>query len=314
MTRFRCWAWLPAAALLAGCVTTGESEVDAELIRRQGEKGVALASAGPTQAVFISKGQRVVVEPPDGYCLDEESISVNGSAAFTMVSECLSDHEAASRAGGDEREVVELALPRTFPGILTMSISSQPAVGNSPEALDDFEALLTSPQGQQMLGRGTGQTSGKVVATRQIGDALYVLVEGPGTAGGILSTRFWRAFAGINDLLVLATVSGLRDSEDADDAMLAFLVRQIRKLRRANVMPAVAEETQIVVAMADGEGVRAGAVIVMSESENAEASPGSAPAKAPQPVDRNRRTARAESTGTAPSAAPRAPAKPSRRS
>ena len=288
--RARSWCGaVSVAVLLNGCVTTGESEVDAEIARRQGETGVAVVEAAPERVVFIAKGAEVVVEPPDGYCLDEDSISVNGSAGFTMIADCLTEQVPVAMDGRDAQGAAEIMFPRSFPGILTMSISAQPAVGTSPQALDEFEALLSSPEGLQLVGRGIARAPGNVVATRQVGEAFYVLVEGPDNPGGILSRRFWRAFAGINNRLVLATVSGFRDSEVSDEAMLGFLVRQMRRLRRANGMPAVAEETEIIEAAAvERPSPRAAAVVLAGTGDEAGVD-AIAPAAAPQAPEKPQR-------------------------
>lgn len=288
----RAWSRFGAVSVavsLAGCVTTGESEVDAEIARRQGETGVAVVEAAPERAVFIAKGAEVVIEPPAGYCLDADSISVNGSAGFTMIADCLTKQVPAAADGGDAQEAAEITLPRSFPGILTMSISAQPAVDTSPQALDEFEALLSSPEGLQLVGRGIARSPGNVVATRRVGGAFYVLVEGPDGPGRILSRRFWRAFAGINDRLVLTTVSGFRDSEVSDEAMLGFLMRQIRRLRRANGMPAIAEETEIIEAVTAGRPSPGAAEVVLAGTGDEADVDGIAPAAAPEAPEKPER-------------------------
>lgn len=290
MRRLSRFGWLPLGVLLAGCVTTGESTVEAEIARRQGQAGIAVTEAAPERAVFIAKGAEVVVEPLDGHCLDEDSITVTGASGFAIVADCLTEPSRETKDGGDAAEAAEMSLRRGFPGILTMSISAQPAFGKNTNALSEFEALLTSPEGLRLVGRGDVPKPGEVVATRWIGGALYVLVEGPGTAGGILSRRFWRTFAGIKDRLVLMTVSGFRDREISDDAMLGVAVRQMRRLRRANAMPAVAEETEIIEAMTTD-------VLASGEVEFVSAGTGDD----------------AEIGATAPDQAPQAPAKPGRR-
>ncbi len=229
--------WVPpfALALLAACVPPeppepGLSGRDAELLRQQGERGVVVLDVAPERAVFLARGQEVVVTPPKGHCVDGESLSDNGKVVFAMVSVCLARVE-------DPADV--------YPGILTLSISGEPAFQTEPEALDDFEAQLTSLDGLKLLGRGQSATPGSLVAIKRMGGVIYVLVEESAGGRSILSSRFWRAFVGVNDRLILATASGFKSRAVSDTTMLVFLARQIQALRRANAMPTAREEADI---------------------------------------------------------------------
>lgn len=247
--RFR--ALLPAAALvataLAGCQTTGLSGREAELARQRA-LGFEVTEATAERAVFMARGQRIMVEPPAGYCLDEESVVVSRNAAFSLVADCLGTQHAAPAEGSAGGQAAGTPPERIFPGILTVSVSGEPAYGPEPGALDDFEALLDTGEGQKLLGRGASPAPSRVVATRRVGGALYVLVDesaGMGTDDLILTRYFWRAFIGINDRLVLVTVSSFTGRPLAVDAMMGFLAQQVAQLRRANGLPADAEEDEI---------------------------------------------------------------------
>jgi hypothetical protein len=248
-TRLRA-AWLAGAVLaataLAGCENMGADGVDAELARNRGQKGFAIISSTAERATFNARGQRIVVEPPQGYCLDEGSVTVTRKSAFALVSDCMDNGgpELAENAG--KGNVVKFAPPRSFPGIMTVSVSGEPAYGSEPGALNAFEALLDTPAGLTLLGRGSSPELGKVIAVRRIGGALYVLVEEPpGGRGAFLAPRFWRAFIDINNRLVLVTVSSFSDSPIADDAMMGFLALQMTGLRRANSLGTDSEEDEI---------------------------------------------------------------------
>jgi hypothetical protein len=224
----------------------GADGVEAELDRIRGQKSFAIISSTSQSATFNARGQRIVVEPPQGYCLDEGSVSVTLKAAFALVSDCMVNGgpELAENAG--KGNVMNFAPPRAFPGIMTVSVSGEPAYGSEPGALDAFEALLDTPAGLTLLGRGSSPVSGEVIAVRRIGGALYVLVEEqPGGGGAFLASRFWRAFIDINDRLVLVTVSSFSDRPIADDAMLGFLALQMTRLRQVNSLAPDSEEGEI---------------------------------------------------------------------
>ncbi|MCH8952761.1 MAG: hypothetical protein IID49_11655 [Proteobacteria bacterium] len=286
-------SWLLAGALaamvLSGCETPGVDARDAELTRQRAESGFAVIEASAGRAVFIARGQRVVVEPPEGYCLDEGSIAVTKHAAFALIAECMRDHRAEVENGAVAGRAVEIALPRAFPGILTVSVSGEPAYGWETGALDAFEDLLGTPAGLKLLGRGNSAAPGAITATRRIGGAIYVLIEEPaGDAASILAPRFWRAFININGRLVLTTVSSFSDRPMAEDAMMGFLAQQMTRLRQANGLRVNLEEDEIArqmaASLASEEGQ--GGLTVVRAARPAAVPDQADPVRAPMPRQR----------------------------
>ncbi len=159
-----------------------------------------------------------------------------------------------------------MATPRRGPGILTVTVSGETAFGAEPGALTAFESMLDTDAGGRLLGRGDGSERGRVVGTRRVDGALYVLVEEQGLEAegseSILAPRFWRAFTEINERMVLVTVSGFSDRPLAEDEMLAFLAAQMSELRDANGLAASPDEARIVDAVLAG---------VLSQAEGGEA-------------------------------------------
>ena len=281
-------SWMLAAVLavlaLAACETPGMSGRDAEFARVRAARGFAVIEATAERAVFAVRGQRIVVEPPQGYCLDEGSVTVTRSAAFALVADCMTDHQAELENGSGVGRVVEIELPRVFPGILTVSVSGEPAYGWAAGALDAFEELLGAEAGLKLLGRGKSQAPGKIIATRRIGGALYVLIEDPAAADApILAPRFWRAFMNTNGRLVLVTVSSFSDRPMAEDAMMGFLAQQMTQLRRANGLRINREEDEIARQMAESLGAAAGQgeLIVIRSATPTVAVGRAGPARAP---------------------------------
>lgn len=242
-------AGLVAALALAGCDSPGFSGRDAEIERKRGERGFAVLESGETRALFAANGERIAVEPPDGYCLDEESIAVTRRSAFVLVADCMHSHETAL-ANGESGE----RLPRAFPGILTVTVSGEAVFGQEPDALPVFETLLETEAGGRLLGRGESTTAGEIVAMRRLDGALYVLIEERQAegAGSIFAPRFWRAFSEVNGRLVLVTVSGFSDRPLGEGEMLAFLAAQMVELRNANGLPASADETELATLVMSG--------------------------------------------------------------
>ncbi len=257
-------SWLLAGVLavlaLAACETPGLSGRDAEFARVRVARDFAVIEASAERAVFIARGQRIVVEPPQGYCLDEGSVAVTRKAAFALVVDCMQDHQVKLANGSGAGRAGEIELPRVFPGILTISVSGEPAYGwETGAALDAFEEMLGTEAGLKLLGRGNSPAPGEIIATRRIGGALYVLIEDPAAADApILAPRFWRAFMNTNGRLVLVTVSSFSDRPMAEDAMMGFLAQQMTQLRRANGLRINREEDEIARQMAESLGAAAG--------------------------------------------------------
>ena len=285
--------WLLAGVLavlaLAACENPGLGGRDAELSRVRAERGFAVIEVTAERAVFAARGQRIVVEPPPGYCLDEGSVSVTRNAAFALVADCMQDHQAKLENGSTAGRAVEIALPRVFPGILTVSVSGEPAYGWEAGALDAFEALLGADAGLKLLGRGNSPAPGRIIATRRIGGALYVLIEEPSADdASILAPRFWRAFIDINERLVLVTVSSFSDRPIAEDAMMGFLAQQMTRLRRVNGLRVNREEDEIARQMAAsfGSAEGQGGLTVVRAARPTAALDQADPARAPVPRER----------------------------
>lgn len=295
---------------LGGCKTLpGESSRDEEFARLRAEGGFAIVEAETNRVVFAAMGADVVVEPQKGYCLDGASVAVTGEAAFALVADCMHDHLAVEQAKAEGAGGHEILLPRAFPGILTISVSGEPAYGPTPSGLDEFEALIRSASGRNLLSRGNNSAPGTIIGTKRIGGALYVLAEEPTTSGlSILAPRYWRAFAVIKDRLVLATVSGFRDHSIAEDAMLGFLAGQLAQLRRANGMRADREEDEIAQRMAGSFEVAATPEAISPPEPRVAktAQVGSGPARAPA-APRRGADGGDRKSGSAPSRAPAPP-------
>lgn len=279
------------ALALSACAAPeiGLSGRDDELERQRIRSGgVVVVSATPERAVFLAGGRQLVVVPPEGHCLDPDTATARRGAGFVLVADCP--------AG--------TAHP-AFPGILTVTVSADPGFTSDAGGIDGFEALVTSPAGRRLLSRGNSHAPGRVLATRRIGDALYVLIEEePNGAAEILQPRFWRAFVDLGGRLALVTLSGFADSPMGVDAMLAFLVGEVAELRAANGLPPVAEENEVA---ASASGAAATQAPVAGSADATDVALGGA---VPLPPRRPRRE---RAPHSAPGAAPGSAVAPGRR-
>lgn len=279
---------LSLGLVLAGCelAEPGLSGRDDETMRRGGKGALAVVEKSEERAVFATAGNRIVIEPPAGYCLDKASVAVSERSAFVLVTDCLRDQQAVLANGAD-------TLPRAFPGILTVTVSGEAAFGSGATALASFESLLETEAAAGLLGRGNGGGPGRILAMNRVDGVLYVLVEERAPEGGhsLLAPRFWRAFTEIGGRLVLVTVSGFSDRPLAEEEMLAFLTAQMAGLRRANGLAPGVDETRIAAALLEGLRPMPGAgttPVPRPRYEGAggsahRAAPGAAPVPQPRP-------------------------------
>lgn len=321
--------WLPSgcmelqqqfgAALATGA---GESAVDAELDRIDHEgpafnrlpKGpFAVTEAHHARAVVVARGRPVAIEPVEGLCLAVDEMDTGSSGAFVVIADCITETAATADA-----------LPPSFAGLLTVSISGEPmfpADTGRASALRELRDFLGSDAGRKLLGRDREGGAATLLEARQIGDALYVRVrDGQGGRLALLDPEFWRAFVEIEDRLLLVTVSGFQDRPMDPERMLGLLAAQVARLRSANGAAAFAAEESLAERI---DGVRTGAAgrtdpsggINALRRQVAERSP--PPVRAPRPAGRvvaavsNAGSGPVEGgTKRAPKAAPVAPRRP----
>lgn len=236
------------AALLAGCDDQGFSRAGDEWDRRRAGP-YYVVSAAHDRAVVSAKGRQVAIEPAEGFCLARESVEASRLSAFALIGDCALDTPTDGAPRGARGE---LKLPRSLPGIITVSVSGDPGFAGSAsdDALAGLSSYIETPEGRELLGRGGPGSEVTVIESRRIDDGVYVRVD-DGTDGvvPVLDSEFWRAFVEVNDRLAVVTVSGFRDRPIGTEEMLKHLVRQVETLQVANARPI--NEPGIQVAAAD---------------------------------------------------------------
>lgn len=269
--------WRPTAPialviLVAGCLPP-EPAVDLGpgLVEKRKLGNFSIDFADTERAVFTANGNRVELRPVPGFCIAPESVDIGPASGFAMIGDCPAEQ---TRTGVD--------LPRTIPAIVSVSVAEDPIFGpQSPRgtALGDLERFLGTPAGLASVSRGGKAETVTIRETRQIGDALYVLVEDRDPeALPMLDQRFWRAFVELNGRMVLVTLSGFREGPMDSDLMLAHLAAQVGALRLANGGTVPAEEQRLAAAAGTGEGRR----LAVRASVAPETAPPALPRPAPE--------------------------------
>ena len=139
--------------------------------------GLALAACeglpgagGPSRATVTVAGEPIVIAGPPGFCIDRETLNVSDFGAFALMSDCAL-LASGTRAGADSRAA------------LTASISSGGLGGEGDDpvqSLADLAAFAQTGEGRALLGRSGSANGVRILATRQSGEVLFVLVEDRG--------------------------------------------------------------------------------------------------------------------------------------
>jgi len=237
-------ALLPCAlALLAACDDPGRVPATdpgrvATTMQAEREPNAArplyIVSAGHDRAIVSARGRRVTIKPSDGLCLVEDSVETSERSAFALIGDCVLER---GRIDDPRDSRAALQLPRSVPGIITVSILGDPGLDGGVDSPDELGELLKAPEGWRMLRRSADGGPVLVVEIRRIGDGVYVLVWDDGAPlvpAPVLDQRFWRAFIELNDRLAVVTFSGFRDRPLGEDRMLEHLVDQVQTLAAAN--------------------------------------------------------------------------------
>jgi len=194
--------------------------------------GLALAACeglpgagGPSRATVTVAGEPIVIAGPPGFCIDRETLNVSDFGAFALMSDCAL-LASGTRAGADSRAA------------LTASISSGGLGGEGDDpvqSLADLAAFAQTGEGRALLGRSGSANGVRILATRQSGEVLFVLVEdrGPQPIAGV-DRRFWRAFLEVKDRMAVLSVLGFEDAGLDPQAGLDLLAAFVAALQRAN--------------------------------------------------------------------------------
>ena len=220
-----------AVLVLSACDQRGFSGVQAEWERRKSQQFYVVAASSEA-AVISALGQELAIRPTEGFCLSRESIETSSRSAVALIGDCAlqADVSTAKRSARGE-----LKLPRSLPGIITVSISGNPDTSENSFDFNEIEEFLQSPQGRSLIGRTPDGSQVKIKESRRDGDAVYVLVEDKNSGPiPILSDTFWRAFVTVNDRLAVVTINGFRASPLGVETMLGHLSEQVVAMQQAN--------------------------------------------------------------------------------
>ena len=230
--RIASFAGIAATLLItAGCDQRGLPGMRDEWERRRAEQFFVM-SASSEAAVISALGKEVAIRPAEGFCLSRESIETSSRSAVALIGDCALEGDVNSATRSSKGE---LNLPRSLPGIITVSISGNPEVRSSGLDADRIEEFLQSKQGKSLIGRSSDGSGVTIHESRSSEDVVYLLVED--SNGGpvpILSDTFWRAFMTLNDRLTVITISAFRASPIGVESMLEHLTEQVETLRVAN--------------------------------------------------------------------------------
>ncbi len=190
-TRLPITAALLALTLLAACDTT-------------------TLAGGPGARAQVPVGSgTLAIAGPAGFCLDAPATRIDRDGAFVLLGDCglLGKGRAGARPKG---------------AVLTASLDASGA-----GSVAGIRRLAETAAGRALVGQSGSGARVKVLATREVEGAVFLLVEDQGRkpVPGI-KPRFWRGFLDVDGhlavLSVLAFESGTVDEQQGLDLAVAF--------------------------------------------------------------------------------------------
>lgn len=138
------------------------------------------AGRGPGARAQVRVGSATLaVAGPSGFCLDEPATRIDRDGAFVLLGDCglLGKGPAVARPKG---------------AVLTASLDASGA-----GSVAEIRRLAETAAGRALVGQSGSGARVRVLATRETGGAVFLLVEDQGRkpVPG-LKSRFWRGFLG----------------------------------------------------------------------------------------------------------------------
>ncbi len=179
------FTWISRSALAAGAMA---------LAGCAGGFGPEATRAAPEQ--LLVTGDQIVVAGPPGFCIDPGASRDAGESAFVLLASCAS----ISRDPDGPRP--------ERPGLLTVTVSA--GSGVAYEGFEaELEAYIRSTEGLALLSRSGDAGSIEILETQIEEGVIYIHArDGSDVARGRLEADYWRAFLGVGDRLVTASVTG----------------------------------------------------------------------------------------------------------
>lgn len=214
---------IAAALLLSACAP---QRVD------PGVRPASLTVDGDGALVIDAGGRQVLAQPPAGFCVDLDGVRRQGASVFVLIEDCAWAGRGAGAAPPPDSD------PLVMRGLVMLSVGDGPLYGEDADetaAARELESFLRSDEGRASAGMGGSAEAVRIVATRRLPEALYVLVEDDGArASPMLGPRIWRAFTELNGRAAIASLGLFETSRLGENAMLAHLARVVAALRMAN--------------------------------------------------------------------------------
>ena len=177
--------------------------------------GFGVTRAAPQQ-IMLSDG--TVIAGADGWCVDQSTSRSDGQTSVIVLGSCaaLARDEDAPRPD--------------VPGIVTVSIETQPGV--TPTA-EELEAFFASDAGRSALARDGQAASVEILDTQIEDDILFLRSRDTSTIVGT-DKQTWRAIFMLNGRIASVSLYGRDDRPITPEDGFQAISLQAQELRSAN--------------------------------------------------------------------------------
>ncbi len=197
--------------LIAGLTACGSSRTD-----------TGRSYSTPQKTTIDVAGRNVVIEGPQGFCVDRETSQLGGDTAFVLLGNCA---VVSPKTRAPEPKVRAL---------LTASISnSRPDVPTVADSVNEMDRFFRSETGRTALSRDSEASTVEVLETFQRDDTFYLRASD--TSEGIVpgaANDYWRSYFDLNGQIVSVSVIGFM-SEPLSPATGLSTVQEFTDLIRS---------------------------------------------------------------------------------
>ena len=176
----------------------------------------------PPDSRAIIPNKNIIIQAPDGFCLDETVSDTSSKSTFLLFGNCAAISQSNS-----------VTQSKVY-AVLTAAISKEKSKNGqfNEKQLDDY---LRSENGKSTLSFSGNSQDIKVLDSFKMDDSYFVLVQNIGKRkSNALSSHSWRAYLEISGYLISLSIIGFNQNPMKHDESLEIIRHFVNEIRTNN--------------------------------------------------------------------------------